>query len=73
MGLEINTPIWANSWSVDEVAECLPGMLSSGAYDALWAEVDEERRVTLDEVWVGLSTEHQQAIIDGYTKEYEVA
>lgn len=68
----MNTPIWAGGWSVDEVAECLPGMLASGAYEALWDKVDDDRRVTLDEVWAVLSTEHQQAIIDGYFKEYGV-
>lgn len=67
-----STPIpeFAEFWTVDEVAECLPGMSSSGAYQKLWSFVEDGLQPTLDEVWSKLSTAHQQAIIDGYAKEF---
>lgn len=68
----MNTPDFAQAWPVDEVAECLPGMLKSGAYNALWSFVEEDRRVTLDEVWGRLDEAHQKAIVEGYEKEYGV-
>lgn len=68
----LNTPPFAVSWSVDEVAECLPGMLSSGAYEILWGYVEEDRKVTLDEIWSRLDDRHQEAIIEGYEREYGI-
>lgn len=70
--MKIETPCWASDWSVDEVAECLPGMLSSGVYEVLWGYVDDDRRVTLEEIWGKLTPQQQQAIVSGYNKEHGV-
>lgn len=57
-------------WTVDECAECLPNMLSSGAYHALWEMVPEKGRSPMvKNRWDKLSRAHQQALIDA-AKEY---
>lgn len=65
-------PDFAEHWTVDEVAECLPGMTSFGAYDALWSFVpaDDQEAPTLADVWDKLEESHRIAIIEGYAKEY---
>lgn len=68
----ITCPEWATDWKADEAAECLPGMLKSGAYNALWEEMPRTGTgPTLAEIWHKLIPAHQQAIIDGYIQEYE--
>jgi len=68
-------PDFAEHWTVDEVAECLPGMTSFGAYDALWSFVpaDDQEAPTLADVWDKLEESHRVAIIEGYANEYPQA
>lgn len=68
--MSIETPDFAEFWTVDEVAECLPGMTACGAYQVLWSFIEDGLQPTLDEVWTKLLPVHQQAIIDSYAKEY---
>lgn len=63
-------PAFAPYWTADEVAECLPGMLSSGAYDILWSFVSDDESPALEDIWDKLGQEIQEAIIQGYASQY---
>lgn len=61
---DLGFPSILDSWTVDECAECLPGMLSSGAYQALWEMVPEKGRSPMvKNRWDQLSRDHQEALI----------
>lgn len=68
--MSIPVPVFAEFWTVDEVAECLSGMTECGAYRVLWGFIQDGLQPTLDEVWEQLLPDHQQAIIDSYAKEF---
>jgi hypothetical protein len=64
-------PRFAAAWTVDECAECLPGMLDTDTYQQLWAHVPAEgASPKLEAVWAKLAPPIQHHILDCWRREF---